>query len=883
MIPRKVKLENFLSFGKPGAEIEFTDDEPLWVLCGPNGVGKSAVFDAMTYALFGCHRGGNNQGMGELIRHGTNGFHIEFEFAAGAREYRITRSRGAKPVERVFEKSGSEWVPINLERVPVKAWAERELGLTFEQFTASVLLRQGEADAIITASGKPRLEMLKKIIGVEPYERLSERVKRATTSAKSAKERASDKLRDVLAVTPEELEAANGEQEKAERALSDRQADEQLAAGRVTHARDYNRLKLEMDTLTAQLDAASARRARAKRIHEDHARLVELRAVVPTLTGLIPARDERARLEPQIAQLESDEGVHLKRFEAATSARDIARTDVTKHAGRADEAKAGLKELASARKAHETQLKVAEEVEGIDAQLFALPAALDELLRKANAERDGKQREADEARDALVTAQALLKQREKELKDFDKVEIGATCSRCRQLVTAEHAKNEREAFRGKINRLDLDQTAAETHKKAADNELAVATKERDGLAARQVERDNLINHRNGLVRHSAVESSASIRAQLKENEDTIARLTATEAEERGKAQAAETCARSAETTRAEAEKKLDAARTALGTARRDCDRAASVIDALVPTLTGRWAAAWEAISAVELGRLSADLNALATSAVEADFRALSEENALDTARTNRLNSARTEMKAIPEDARIPLSEAEHAAGVARERATIAVGELHKTQSAVQSLIERQKQRATLIEAEKYAETDARVHDKLNRLLGAEGLQRELVRSAERQIVRFADEIVRHLSDGDLSIELDDAEDGTDKALELRVRRADDPTPIDVKYLSGSQKFRVAVAVALAIGRFATSGTEARPLESVIIDEGFGSLDKDGLRCMADELHRLKDMKDTLGLKRVILVSHQEEFVRQFPVGWQLERGDTGTTATKIRR
>ena len=118
---------------------------------------------------------------------------------------------------------------------------------------------------------------------------------------------------------------------------------------------------------------------------------------------------------------------------------------------------------------------------------------------------------------------------------------------------------------------------------------------------------------------------------------------------------------------------------------------------------------------------------------------------------------------------------------------------------------------------------------------------------------------------------------------FRATRADDPTPIDVKYLSGSQKFRVAVAVALAIGRFATSGTEARPLESVIIDEGFGSLDKDGLRCMADELHRLKDMKDTLGLKRVILVSHQEEFVRQFPVGWQLERGDTGTTATKIRR
>ena len=140
--------------------------------------------------------------------------------------------------------------------------------------------------------------------------------------------------------------------------------------------------------------------------------------------------------------------------------------------------------------------------------------------------------------------------------------------------------------------------------------------------------------------------------------------------------------------------------------------------------------------------------------------------------------------------------------------------------------------------------------------------------------------IRHLSDGDLSIELDDAEDGPDKAFTLKVRRAESPAPIGVAYLSGSQKFRVAVAVALGIGRFATSGTQARPLESVIIDEGFGSLDKDGLRCMADELHRLKDK---LALKRVVLVSHQEEFVDRFPVGWRLSRGDTGTTAERFRR
>jgi DNA repair exonuclease SbcCD ATPase subunit len=100
----------------------------------------------------------------------------------------------------------------------------------------------------------------------------------------------------------------------------------------------------------------------------------------------------------------------------------------------------------------------------------------------------------------------------------------------------------------------------------------------------------------------------------------------------------------------------------------------------------------------------------------------------------------------------------------------------------------------------------------------------------------------------------------------------------VLFLSGSQKFRVAVSVALAVGRFAHG--RARPLEAVIIDEGFGSLDKDGLRAMADELKRLQRVQS---LKRIILVSHQEDFTKEFPVGYQLNAGENGTTATPFRR
>ena len=136
MIPRKVVLENFLSFGTPAAAIEFTDGEPLWVLCGPNGVGKSAVFDAITYALFGCHRGGKGQGMDDLVRHGTNGFRVEFEFGVGDRAFRITRSRGKKSVERLFRRAGDDWEEIDAGRDGIKDW---DFYVAFSMFRLSAI------------------------------------------------------------------------------------------------------------------------------------------------------------------------------------------------------------------------------------------------------------------------------------------------------------------------------------------------------------------------------------------------------------------------------------------------------------------------------------------------------------------------------------------------------------------------------------------------------------------------------------------------------------------------------------------------------------------------------------------------------------------------
>jgi DNA repair exonuclease SbcCD ATPase subunit len=81
---------------------------------------------------------------------------------------------------------------------------------------------------------------------------------------------------------------------------------------------------------------------------------------------------------------------------------------------------------------------------------------------------------------------------------------------------------------------------------------------------------------------------------------------------------------------------------------------------------------------------------------------------------------------------------------------------------------------------------------------------------------------------------------------------------------------------LPIGRFAAG--QARPLESVIIDEGFGSLDREGLRCAAVELNQLRQH-----LRRIILVSHQDDFADRFPVVIRISKGENGAVVTTQRR
>ncbi|HEX4607315.1 MAG TPA: hypothetical protein VH092_03840, partial [Urbifossiella sp.] len=238
-----------------------------------------------------------------------------------------------------------------------------------------------------------------------------------------------------------------------------------------------------------------------------------------------------------------------------------------------------------------------------------------------------------------------------------------------------------------------------------------------------------------------------------------------------------------------------------------------------------------------------------------------------------------EADAFPPEARRPPEEVKAEVTAARTAADAAARDLLTAQRDHAGLEDLRRRRGDLGDQHRTADAAHARYKSLAELLGRDRLQRHLVRKAERQIVDYANAVLDRLSGGQLFLRLVGTEDGlgADKALDLECsNRVTGGSPINVAFLSGSQRFRVAVALALGIGQYA--GKQHRPIESVIIDEGFGCLDRAGRQVMIQEMQNLRGH-----LHCILLVSHQEEFADAFPDGYRFELQDGATRVTRLAR
>ncbi len=228
MIPQRVQLKGFLCYQEE-QEIRFDGGATLWMLSGLNGSGKSSIFDAVTYSLFGHHRGGG-QHAHELINKDSDALLVEFDFLLDGKLYRAKRTLRRKPqggataTQQILRREGGangqgKWVPVEGtgQKREFDAWVADHVGLTYETFTSSVLLLQGKADKLLDSKPEGRREVLAGIVDLDRYERLHKQADEQRKALEWELKGLNNRLEAVPVVEPLALiEAASRIQEAEE-------------------------------------------------------------------------------------------------------------------------------------------------------------------------------------------------------------------------------------------------------------------------------------------------------------------------------------------------------------------------------------------------------------------------------------------------------------------------------------------------------------------------------------------------------------------------------------------------------------------------------------------------------------------------------------------
>lgn len=237
MKPILLTMQAFGSYGEK-TEIDFQKGGDFFLISGDTGSGKSTIFDAMMFALYGevstNGSGKENELLSQFVDVRNDKPLVSLVFTAhqhGQEEtYKITRTpRHIRPAKRTGAKQQEEGETAELlmpdgSQYPGKLSdtnrkIEEIVGLTADQFRKVVMIAQGEFMDFLRAGSKEKTELLRDLLKTDYYYQLSERLKTLAkdknTAAKT--QRANMSFFAGRAVTeglPEEdaqaLEAAKG-------------------------------------------------------------------------------------------------------------------------------------------------------------------------------------------------------------------------------------------------------------------------------------------------------------------------------------------------------------------------------------------------------------------------------------------------------------------------------------------------------------------------------------------------------------------------------------------------------------------------------------------------------------------------------------------------
>jgi len=273
MVPQLLRISQFLCYRQP-VELDFRGMH-VACLCGENGAGKSALLDAITWALWGKARA-NDQ---DLISLGGTETRVELTFSLNGREFRVIRRRSAaapgsaaKGVLELHARDGERWHVLTEGGMrQTQERLNRLLGIDYETFVNSAFLLQGRADAFTRKTPAERKQVLGDILNLQIYDlcqKYAREQARAIEAQLAEGEREGARLRQLVDQLPE-LEAAATQQHAIIQQQEARRDDLQQR---------YESLAQAVRALEHLAELAADRRERLKNLQTEAATLQARRA-----------------------------------------------------------------------------------------------------------------------------------------------------------------------------------------------------------------------------------------------------------------------------------------------------------------------------------------------------------------------------------------------------------------------------------------------------------------------------------------------------------------------------------------------------------------------------------------------------------------------------
>lgn len=334
MRPIKLTMSAFGPYG--GVEtVDFRDatDAGLFGIYGPTGSGKSSIFSAIAFALFGVGAK-EEQAISSMRSHFAPAgalTEVTLLFELGDKRYFVKRipdqSRAKARGEGETTQSHAAWlfdataldidevgpencgIPIAERKVgEVLGHIERLLGYGAQQFRQIVLLPQGRFERFLVANSSDRLDILRELFDVSLYRRLTEQLK---VDAASAKREIQDGYR------------LNGHQLNAMGFVS---ADE-LVNGIAEALSQHEALQLVsaekagiLKSATSALAAADAQEKLFAEVELSATNLAEQERRIPEFTA-VRIRKSNAELARRLVDLDKAAAVARDRFRLAEAAK----------------------------------------------------------------------------------------------------------------------------------------------------------------------------------------------------------------------------------------------------------------------------------------------------------------------------------------------------------------------------------------------------------------------------------------------------------------------------------------------------------------------------------------------------------------------------------